>query len=192
MSVTGIRNDVYNPNLVKTKNDHVGNEALNFSDVLKSYEEKNKITADSLKDTDDWRNVSDDAWDKLLERIDDYIDSCKEMNREMVKRQQEAVQKASSEAPVGMKSIAASQAALAVASCGFFGGIPSGTEESDSETDWTQRLSTDDQVVLRNAKIAQDAEMSVINSIEEIKTGKISEYESIETTTVIVRREDEE
>ena len=192
MSVTGIRNDVYNPNLVKTKNDHVGNEALNFSDVLKSYEEKNKITADSLKDTDDWRNVSDDAWDKLLERIDDYIDSCKEMNREMVKRQQEAVQKASSEAPVGMKSIAASQAALAVASCGFFGGIPSGTEESDSETDWTQRLSTDNQVVLRSAKIAQDAETSLINSIEKLKTGKPSGFEFIETADVIIRKEDEE
>ena len=192
MSVTGIRNDMYNPNLVKTKNDHVGNEALNFSDVLKSYEEKNKITADSLKDTDDWRNVSDDAWDKLLERIDDYIDSCKEMNREMVKRQQEAAQKASSEAPVGMKSIAASQAALAVASCGFFGGIPSGTEESDSETDWTQGLSTDDQVVLRSAKIAQTAETSLINSIEKLKTGKQSGFEFIETADVIIRKEDEE
>ena len=192
MSVTGIRNDMYNPNLVKTKNDHVGNEALNFSDVLKSYEEKNKITADSLKDTDDWRNVSDDAWDKLLERIDDYIDSCKEMNREMVKRQQEAVQKASSEAPVGMKSIAASQAALAVASCGFFGGIPSGTEESDSETDWTQGLSTDDQVVLRSAKIAQAVETSLINSIEKLKTGKPSGFEFIETADVIIRKEDEE
>ena len=121
MAVTGIRNDVYSSGLVKTKADRSGNEALDFSDVLRNYEEKNKITAESLKDSDDWRNVPDDAWDKLLERVDNYIDSCKEMNREMVKRQQEAAQKAASEAPVGMKSIAASQAALAIASCGFFG-----------------------------------------------------------------------
>ena len=42
-----------------------------------------KITAEELKETDDWRNMSKDQWDKLLEGVDDFIDAQIERLREM-------------------------------------------------------------------------------------------------------------
>lgn len=113
-----------------------GKEGINFSDVIREYEEANKVTAEELKDSDDWRNASDEAWDKLLEGIDDYIDACREMSREKAELQRKAAHKAAMETSAGMRSIAASRAALAVAACGFYGGVPTDSEDeciSDGE-----------------------------------------------------------
>ena len=201
MAVTGIRCNTYYNNIAATERKY-NKEALNFSEVLKSYEEKNKLTADNLKETDDWRTVSDEAWDKLLESIDNYIDFRKEMNREMVERQLEAAQKAARQADAGMKTIAASQAALAVASCGFYNGnlssdvgehsMADDTSKDNDESDWTHMISTDDQVLLRKARMAQDTEMSAKSRIEEIKTGKITEGSSPDISAFALRKEDKE
>ena len=119
----------------------------------------------------------------------------------MVKRQLEAEQKAAREADAGMKTIAASQAALAVASCGFYGGIFTGGGESslaedirenNSESDWTHIISTDDQVLLRKARMAQDTKMSVICEAEERKNGKITEYNSLDISAFDLQKEDKE
>ena len=160
-----------------------------IADFLKIFKESNKITAKELKDPDDWREMSDDEWDKMLEDIDKYIDAFKERIRELVKCQQEAAQKAAAEASPEMRSAAASEAALEVASNGFFGGTNAESEtdtdtESDADTgvdssdeeagidhekNWTRRLKTDDQTILREAKAAQDLEKMASSRIEELK-----------------------
>ena len=169
-----------------------GSEDNELADFLKIFKDSNKITAKELKDPDDWREMSDDEWDKMLEDIDKYIDAFKERIRELVKKQQEAAQKAAAEASPEMRSAAASEAALEVASNGFFGGTnaeseadtDAKSEEAESESsdsagdgigidhekNWTRRLKTDDQTILREAKAAQDMEKMASSRIEELKT----------------------
>lgn len=181
MTVTGLQmsciSNTKNRENSENRENTTGKEAASFSDVIREYEEKNRVTAEDLKESDDWRNASDEAWNRLLKNIDNYIDACRETSREMVKRQQEAARKASLQASAGMKSIAASQASLAVAACGFYGGTTAATQETaspadgsgaDDETDWTRRLGTDDQTVMRTARLAQEFEESVMSRIEEI------------------------
>ena len=199
MAVNGIRSDADYPLFVNKRQEYGNNEGICFPDVIRKYEEANKLTAEELKDSEDWRSTSDEAWDKLLEGIDNYIDSCREMSKEKADLQRKAAQKASLEASAGMKSIAASQAVLAAASCGFYGGIPSDSRESgisdeyvsgdDSETNWTRRIKTDDQTILRNAKAAREMEMSAMARMEEIKNDGLAGYNSQETITIKVMKE---
>ena len=164
-------------------------EKITAADLLALIEENNKMTSQDLKDPDDRRTMSDDEWDKMLEGIDKFIEAFRERLREMIKQQQEAALKAAAEAPSELKSVAASQAALDVAANGFFGGTTSETEEDvetepvtgedpgvDHETNWTKKLKTDDQVILRTAKSAQEMESKAIQRIEEFLNGESSGY----------------
>ncbi len=163
-------------------------ETLSAADLLKMFEEQNKLTAEELKEGDDWRNMSDDDWDKLLSGVDNYIDAYKEEIREKVKKQMEAARKAAMEADPEMRSTAAQEAALSVAASGFDGGDDSEGEEMsetmgedpgiDHEKNWTKKLKTDDQTVLRTAKAAQDMESMALNRMEEIASNGISTYDS--------------
>ncbi len=156
---------------------------VSAADLLALFEENNKMTSQDLKDSDDWRTMSDDEWDKMLEGIDKFIEAFRERLREMIRKQQEAALKAASEAPAELRSVVASQAALDVAANGFFGGTASETEEDveaepiigedsgvDHENNWTKKLKTDDQSILRTAKSAQkmekDAERAFNQQIE--------------------------
>ena len=118
-------------------------ETLSAADLLKMFEEQNKLTAEELKEGDDWRNMSDDDWDKLLSGVDNYIDAYKEEIREKVKKQMEAARKAAMEADPGI----------------------------DHEKNWTKKLMTDDQTVLRTAKAAQAMESMALNRMEEMAWG---------------------
>jgi hypothetical protein len=162
---------------------------ITAADLLALFEENNKMTSQDLKDPDEWRTMSDDEWDKMLEGIDKFIKAFRERLREMIKQQQEAALKAAAEAPSELKSVAASQAALDVAANGFFGGTTSETEEDvetepetgedpgvDHENNWTKKLKTDDQVILRTAKSAQEMESKAIQRIEEFLSGESSGY----------------
>jgi hypothetical protein len=150
------------------------------------FEEQNKLTAEELKEGDDWRSMSDDDWDKLLSGVDNYIDAYKEDIRERVKKQMEAAQKAALEADSEMRSAAAQEAALSVAASGFDAGDDSEGEETsetmeedpgiEHEKNWTKKLKTDDQTVLRTAKAAQDMESMALNRMEEIAW---SAYENV-------------
>ena len=158
-------------------------EKITVADLLALFEENNKITSQDLKDSDDWRTMSDDEWDKMLEGIDKFIEAFRERLREMIRKQQEAALKAASEAPAELRSVAASQAALDVAAHGFFGATTSETEEDteteaivgedpgvDHENNWTKKLKTDDQTILRTAKsvhkMEKDAERTLNQQIE--------------------------
>ena len=162
-------------------------EKITAADLLALFEENNKMTSQDLKDSDDWRTMSDEAWDKMLEGIDKFIEAFRERLREMIRQQKEAALKAAAEAPSELKSVAASQAALDVAANGFFGGTTSETEEDteteaivgedpgvDHENNWTKKLKTDDQTILRTAKAAQKMESKALQRMEEFLSGEYS------------------
>ena len=152
-------------------------KTVDLSDAIKMFEDANKISAQELKEEKDWRDMSAEEWDKMLEGVDNYIDAFKERLREMKEMQDEAAQKAAMEADPEMRTIAASSAALAVAT-GFDAGASSETEESgevsakdgvDHEKNWTKKLKTDDQTVLMTAKEAQKMESNALSKYQEIQ-----------------------
>lgn len=166
----------------------VDNGGNGNADAVKEIIEKNKLTAQELKEDDDWRDMSDDDWDKLLAGVDNYLDAYKADIRERAKKQLEAAQKAALEADPEMKSAAAQEAALSVAASGFDGGADVEGDASDKavgedpgidhEKNWTRKLKTDDQVVLRTAKAAQAMESMALSRMEEIASSGVSAYES--------------
>ena len=168
------------------------------ADLIKLLEESHKLTAKELKEEKDWRDMSDEEWDRMLEGIDKYIDAFKERLRQMKEMQEEAAQKAALEADAGNEAIAASSAALAAAN-GFEGGTSTDaedsegampTEEGDHEKNWTKKLDTDDQTILMTAKEAQKMENMAQRKIEDIAND--TEYSSYEYISVVDRIEQKE
>lgn len=152
-------------------------KTVDLSDAIKMFEDAHKISAQELKEEKDWRDMSAEEWDKMLEGVDNYIDAFKEHLREMKEMQDEAAQKAAMEADPEMRTIAASSAALAVAT-GFDAGASSETEESgevsaedgvDHEKNWTKKLKTDDQTVLMTANEAQKMERNALSKLQEVQ-----------------------
>ena len=144
------------------------------------FEETHKLNAKELKEGKDWRDLSEEEWDEMLESVDIYIDAFKENIRKMVELQKKAMQKAAMQASPDRRAAAISQAALAVAANGL-GAEPASDsgDETDADTDgqdsevsheknWTRRLKTDDQTILRSAKEAQDMERRANRRMEEI------------------------
>ncbi|MCQ2538060.1 MAG: hypothetical protein MJ124_06655 [Lachnospiraceae bacterium] len=80
--------------------------------------------------TDDWREMPDDAWEKMLKDFDEYFDTVRENLDKRSELQREAAAKAAALAPADKKSIAAAVAALKVAATGIMPTFNS--EEEDS------------------------------------------------------------
>ena len=164
-----------------------------FSEAVQKFRDDNQLTAQELKEEKDWREMTDEEWDKMIEGVDEYIDAFKERLRQLKEIQDEAAQKAALEADSDMRATAASAAALSAAANGLSGisetdaesqteeGIP--TEDGvKHEKNWTKNLKTDDQTVLRAAKEAQEMENKALSRFEEVQlTG---------TTTVGVSQTD--
>lgn len=162
---------------VSTYYSNTKTKSADLSDAIKKFEDAHKISAQELKEEKDWRDMSADEWDEMLEGVDEYIDAFKERLRQMKEMQDEAAQKAAMEADPEMRTIAASNAALAVAT-GFESGLSAETEEPDGvsleegvdhERNWTKKLKTDDQTVLMTAKEAQKMESHVLSKYQEIQ-----------------------
>lgn len=175
---------------------------LSVSDLIELLEESNKLTAQELKEDKDWRALSDDEWDKMLESVDAYLDVCRERLKQMKEKQEEAARKAALEADADMRTTAAASAALSVAANGV--DDPSeGTMDADTEEDtptkdgvkheknWTKNLDTDDQTVLRTAKRAQEMEQMAMSKFQEVQltdntttgisqVGNVTECDSVE------------
>ena len=169
---------------------------LSPSDLIKLLEDSHKLTTQELKEEKDWRELTDEEWDKMLEGIDKYIDAFKERLRQMKEMQEEAAQKAALEADSDMRTTAASSAALSAAASGLGGTTETEAEASSDdavpsidgekhEKNWTKNLDTDDQTVLHTAKKAQEMEAMAQRKIEEIVND--SEYSSYEYISVVDR-----
>ena len=125
-----------------------------FSEAVQKFHDDNRLTAQEFKEEKDWREMTDEEWDKMLEGVDEYIDAFKERLRQLKEIQNEAAQKAALEADSEMRAAAASAAALSVAANGF-----GGTSEADTES----------QTVLRTAKEAQEMEKKALSRFEEVQ-----------------------
>ena len=164
-----------------------------FREAVQKFHDDNQLTAQELKEEKDWREMTDEEWEKMLEGVDEYIDAFKEHLRQLKEMQDEAAQKAALEADSDMRATAASAAALSAAANGL-----GATSEADAESqteegvptedgvkhekNWTKNLKTDDQTVLRTAKAAQEMENKALSRFEEVQlTG---------TTTVGVSQTD--
>lgn len=145
----------------KQDSSDVETENPDISEVMKKYLEAHEITAQKLREDTDWRDMTDEEWDKMLEGMDQYIDAFKERLKLQEELQEEAAKKAAAEADPAMKTTAASAAALNVAAGGS-GDVVAGSgdegnevstgEEVKHEKNWTKLLQTDDQTILRVAK----------------------------------------
>lgn len=174
MEITGVsaysNTGVYNNKAKSTETE--------LTDAIKNFEELHKLSSKELKDEKDWRDMSGEEWDKMLEGIDKYIEAFKERLKQMKEIQDKAAQKAAMEADPEMRTIAASSAALAAAACGFDSGasIEAGETEStfteegvDHEKNWTKKLKTDDQTILMTAKEAQKMESHALSKLQEVQ-----------------------
>lgn len=147
--------------------------------AIQKYTEARKITAKELKEESDWREMSDDEWNQMMEDVDKYIDSYKKYLKEMREKQDEAAKKAAMEARPDMKTLAAASASLNAAVNGLESGVLSDFEDNeentsaedglDHEKDWTKKLDTDDQTILGTAKIAQDMKKMAISKLQEVQ-----------------------
>ena len=153
----------------------LSNDYFDTDDILEKidyFEKLHRLTADELREDKDWREMSDDEWDKMLEKIDKFIDDFKERIRQLKEMQEEAAQKAAMGASPDMKATAASSAALNVATGGS---VDAGVSEENTlkdehlEKNWTKILKTDDQTILRTAQAAQDMEKMAMSKLQEVQ-----------------------
>jgi hypothetical protein len=155
-------------------------ETMSAADVFKMLKETlveaHKLTAEKAKKTDDWREMDDAQWDKLIDSIDNYIDDFKEELEHMEEVMEEAARKATADAPADMRAAAASKAMLKVMANGI-AGEENDTDVSDLEKmSWTYNLETDDQVILATAKMATEAASDAMSKAQELAlTGDTTE-----------------
>ena len=100
-----------------------------FREAVQKFHDDNQLTAQELKKEKDWREMTDEEWEKMLEGVDEYIDAFKEHLRQPKEMQDEAAQKAALEADSEMRATASSAATLSAAANGL-----SGTSEADAES----------------------------------------------------------
>jgi hypothetical protein len=155
-------------------------ETMSAADVFKMLKETlveaHKLTAEKAKKTDDWREMDDAQWDKLIESIDNYLDDFKEELEHMEEVMEEAARKATADAPADMRAAAASKAMLKVMANGI-AGEENDTDVSDLEKmSWMYNLETDDQVILATAKMATETASDAMSKAQEIAlTGDTTE-----------------
>lgn len=139
-----------------------------FQMAKSAMEEAHKLTPDNIKHEDDWRKMSDNEWDKLVEHVDKYLDAAREEFETIKEKQEEAARKMAAEAPAGMKSIIAAQAALKVAANGFMGNVADTDTVELEKQSWTYEIETDDQVILAEAKMANEKAADMLTKSQEI------------------------
>ena len=104
--------------LVKDNKTKVSSRDL-FSEAVQKFRDDNQLTAQELKEEKDWREMTDEEWDKMIEGVDEYIDAFKERLRQLKEIQDEAAQKAALEADSDMRATAVSSAARSATANGL-------------------------------------------------------------------------
>lgn len=181
--------------------------AARIAEFIEKFREAYRLNSEELKKDSDWRDMSDDEWDKMLEGVDRYIEAYRERLERLEELQEEAAKKAAAEAPPDKRATAAAIAMLRVAAGGVAGRASSDSENGDGEfpageqaqydKNWTKNLETDDQVILRTAKRAQEMEQMAMSKYQEVmitgetatgieQKGDVTEYASVS------KEEDEE
>ena len=125
-------------------------EKPDISEVMKKYQEAHEITAQKLREDTDWRDMTDEEWDKMLEGMDQYIDAFKERLK------------------LQALNVAAGGSGDVVAGSGDERNEVSTGEEVKHEKNWTKLLQTDDQTILRVAKRAQEMESMAMSKYQEV------------------------
>ncbi len=73
-------------------------ETMSAADVFKmlveTLKEEHKLTPDNIAVEEDWREMDDENWNKLLEHIDKYIDDFKERLKQLEEQTEKAAMKA--------------------------------------------------------------------------------------------------
>ncbi|MDO5381868.1 MAG: hypothetical protein Q4F06_03985 [Eubacteriales bacterium] len=164
-------NDLLAKSTLTLENQHTG-KSMTASEVIQMLKdtviEKSKLSAEDLEEKD-WRDMSDEEWEKLIEDIDKYIDDIKENLEKLKELQEKAANMAASGAPSGQKALAASNAALHAATSGF---VSEEVSVDDSkwieENSWTYDMQTDDQAVLAKAKQANEVAKDALSKSQEI------------------------
>lgn len=72
-------------------------ETLTAADVIEMFKKNHELTAGNIDETD-WRYMSDEDWERLLEDVDNYFDAVNEQLEQLKKLQQEAAMKAANDA----------------------------------------------------------------------------------------------
>lgn len=131
--------------------------------------EEHKLTNENIKNEDDWRYMSDDQWDKLLENYDNYIDDIKEKQEKIEELREEAVKKATIYAPAEMKAEAASKAALIATTNGIVGARVLDRDASIlDKLSWTYDMQTEDQTILATAKMANEFAPYIVSKAQQL------------------------
>lgn len=84
---------------------------------------ENILTPDNIQKEDDWREMDEKQWNKLMEHVDKFIDDYKEELEYMEELQKEAATKAIANAPADKRAAAASKAMLKAAANGMVGEV---------------------------------------------------------------------
>lgn len=116
-----------------------------FLQLKEEFVDEYESAQDDTDSEDDWRTMSDEQWDKLVENIDNYIEDYKEDLEERRKLQNEAIMKEAANTPAYMKTNALSNAALAAVNHGTTE-VSEAYEEAYDETAESEKAQAGDRL----------------------------------------------
>ena len=151
---------------LEEEDDELMNAAQNSGHIL---------TPDNIQKEDDWREMDEKQWNKLMEHVDKVIEDYKEELEYVEEMQKEAATKAIANAPADKRAAAASKAMLKAAANGMTGEVTNEDEDSLEKSSWTYEMETDDQVILATAKMANEFAPDMLTKAQEMAlTGETS------------------
>jgi hypothetical protein len=118
-----------------------------FELLKEEFVNKYQSAKENTESEDDWKKMSDEQWDKLMENVDNYINEYKEDLEEKKKLQDEAIMKEAANAPAYMKTNAVSRAALAAVTHGTTE-VSEADEEINEKTMETEKLTKSQELAL--------------------------------------------
>lgn len=150
-----------------------GQTAEQFRALMQNFIDEHTLTVEDIAKSDNWRDMSGEQWDRLIEHMDKNLEDVKESLEKKEELQKEAAAKGAANAPADQKATAASSAALAAGANGVVGaaGVEEEDESSSEKMNWTHQLWTENQTILAKAKMANEFEAYVLEKEQELTLG---------------------
>ncbi len=150
-----------------------GQTAEQFRALMQNFIDEHTLTVEDIAKSDNWRDMSGEQWDRLIEHMDKNLEDVKESLEKKEELQKEAAAKGAANAPADQKATAASSAALAAGVNGVVGaaGVEEEDESSSEKMNWTHQLRTENQTILAKAKMANEFEAYVLEKAQELTLG---------------------